>query len=49
MKMNVLLFEDLFLSICLCLDMKQVITLELISKYHSLLIRKTTWFLRCKI
>ena len=47
--MNVLLFEDLFLTICLCLNMKQVINLELISKYHHLLIRKTTWFLKVNI
>ena len=41
--MNVLLFEDLFLSICLHLTTKQIIRLELLSKDHSILIRKTVW------
>lgn len=41
--MNVLLFEDLFLTICDYFNMKQMIKLELLSKDHSRLIRKTPW------
>ena len=42
--MNVLLFDDLFITICLFLNMKQIIRLELLSTDHHLLIRKTTWY-----
>ena len=41
--MNVLLFDDLFIEICLYLRINSIVKLELISKYHMLLIRKTSW------
>ena len=43
--MNVLLFDDLFITICLYFNIKNIINFELISTYHHRLIRKTTWFL----
>ena len=43
--MNVLLFDDLFSTICLYFNIKDIINFELISTYHHRLIRKTTSFL----
>ena len=47
--MNPLLLDDLFVTICHYLDIKNVIHLELVSKEHSLLIRKTPWYQKITI
>jgi len=47
--MNPLIFDDLFISICQFLTIKNIIGFELISKFHTKLIRNTTWFQEIKL
>ena len=47
--MNPLLYDDLFISICQFLSMKNIIKLELISKFHHKLIRNTPWYQEIKL
>jgi len=39
--MNPLIFDDLFIEICQFLTINNIIKLELISKFHTKLIRNT--------
>ncbi len=41
--MNPLLYEDLFFTICDYLNLKQIVTYELISKHHYKMIRQHVW------
>jgi HD superfamily phosphohydrolase YqeK len=43
--MNALTINDIFIEICKNIfDLKQLIKIELISKYHMCLVRKTNWY-----
>lgn len=42
--MNPLLIGDIFVSICEFLNIRNIITYKLISKFHNKLIRNTYWY-----
>ena len=47
--MNPLIFDDLFISICQFLSINNIIGYELISTFHTKLIRNTPWYQEVKL